>query len=67
MVLSVIDTCIKSVGKRVKCVGLGVVFFFPFPLPVVEICAKKSFWALDTMLERKSLHTPFLPSFLGHV
>lgn len=59
------DTCIKSVGERVKCVGFGV--FFHLPLPVVEMWAKKSFWALGTMLKRKSLHTPFLPSFLGHV
>lgn len=53
------NTCIKSVGQRVKCVGFWVVI--PLPLPVVEMCAKTTFWALRTVLKSKSFFTPFLP------
>lgn len=59
MVPSMIDTCIKSVGQRVKCGGTWD--FFPLPLPVVEMCAKTTFWALKTVLKRKSFYTLFLP------
>lgn len=45
------NTCIKSVGQRVKCVGFWG--FFPLPLPVVEMYAKTTFWALRTVLKRK--------------